>query len=429
MKTLFEQEKEWIHFCLLVIQQKLGWDHYQNWKQRDFEKLSNLILDETKTCISVTTLKRLTGKAKSKGSPSRGTLDTLAFFLGYDNWPSFKIENQNKFENFKYSQSTPGKPQVVLKYLSSIKTKLFLAFFIIILAAFWVYRQYSLDLYKDVNLRCDKNSGEAPFPATLKYDISGVNTDEIFLLKAETNKVYRLPKDSRQKTITYYNPGFKEPIIKLKERHIDTVRLFVYTNEWMVQLDQEHNLYYVKADTLLKQNGNLTVPEKKVKKHLDPYSDYIINFFNMKQFGFGADDLIFKTRIKTLPNDLCHRISINIIGVEGWISIPLSMQACKGYIALVVNNQTIEGGHQDLTTFTRDMRQWHDVEIHVKDMMVTFYIDGEKVYKLSYQEKLEEFIGFRYKIYNTTALIDYVKLFNSNNDTLLYYDFNQNRIP
>src|SRR6185436_20572241 len=75
--------------CLAAIEKKLGWGDPANWSKGDFEKLSEIIQEKTGVTLSLTTLKRIWGKVKYDNNPTVTTLNTLAQFLGHENWRCF----------------------------------------------------------------------------------------------------------------------------------------------------------------------------------------------------------------------------------------------------------------------------------------------------------------------------------------------------
>lgn len=79
---------------------------------KDCEALARSIANACKQQISITTLKRLLGFAKSIESPRLYTLDTLAEYLGYSDWVSLDAEqtalqqkrsNTDQYDNFEFS--------------------------------------------------------------------------------------------------------------------------------------------------------------------------------------------------------------------------------------------------------------------------------------------------------------------------------------
>ena len=66
---------------------------------KDFEKLKESIFDRTHEMISVSTLKRTWGYVESDGAPRTNTLDILARYIGYVDWPAFLSKNDIKTES------------------------------------------------------------------------------------------------------------------------------------------------------------------------------------------------------------------------------------------------------------------------------------------------------------------------------------------
>ncbi|HUB60015.1 MAG TPA: hypothetical protein VL978_04910 [Puia sp.] len=69
-----------------MFEEKTGWGNSDTWTNQDFLQLSELIRDATGITLSHVTLKRVWGKVKYDSLPNTHTLNTLAQFLGYDNW-------------------------------------------------------------------------------------------------------------------------------------------------------------------------------------------------------------------------------------------------------------------------------------------------------------------------------------------------------
>jgi hypothetical protein len=100
-----------IRKCCSEIEQNLNWPPSDRWANNDFESLSQMIFERTKTRLSVSTLKRVWGKVSYDNLPSANTLNTLAVYNGYQSWKDFwqrsKEElNENKTNNI-ISKSGP----------------------------------------------------------------------------------------------------------------------------------------------------------------------------------------------------------------------------------------------------------------------------------------------------------------------------------
>ncbi|MGD9930988.1 MAG: hypothetical protein AB7U05_13300 [Mangrovibacterium sp.] len=70
---------------------------------KDCNELSEVILDNTKRQVSTSTLKRFFGIIDSPFKPSRYTLDTLAIFLGFNDWHAYL----NCFDETKHHSHQP----------------------------------------------------------------------------------------------------------------------------------------------------------------------------------------------------------------------------------------------------------------------------------------------------------------------------------
>ena len=76
--------------CKQLIEEKLGWGSSEHWTNQDFDLLSEKIYAVTGVALSQTTLKRIWGKVKYDSAPTVTTLNTLAKFVGFDNWRDFR---------------------------------------------------------------------------------------------------------------------------------------------------------------------------------------------------------------------------------------------------------------------------------------------------------------------------------------------------
>lgn len=76
-----------------LFEEKTGWGNSDLWRNQDFLELSDLIFGQTGTALSHVTLKRIWGKVRYESLPHTSTLNTLARFLGYQNWREFCVRN------------------------------------------------------------------------------------------------------------------------------------------------------------------------------------------------------------------------------------------------------------------------------------------------------------------------------------------------
>src|SRR5215831_14786601 len=91
-----------------VVEQSLQWGGSHDWKEYDFEKLSDLIFEKTGIRLSLSTLKRIWGKVKYESSPNAATLNAMARYTGYADWREF--QQKNRIPELTEKESTPPLP-------------------------------------------------------------------------------------------------------------------------------------------------------------------------------------------------------------------------------------------------------------------------------------------------------------------------------
>ena len=128
-------EIDFLNACKSLIEEKLDWPPSENWRQRDFLNLINLIENESGISISLSTIRRL-WKVDYSGTPQPSTLNALAKFLAYEDWLDFKS---------KYKKAQNAIPELDIpnnkKSLSSF-LPFFIAAIVLILLAL-VFQQFS----------------------------------------------------------------------------------------------------------------------------------------------------------------------------------------------------------------------------------------------------------------------------------------------
>src|SRR6478736_8633921 len=87
-------DKELVRLCLDELCSKMQYVDRSKISQSDLEHLCYLIEENTKTVISVSTIKRIFVE-KFERLPQAATLDALTKFLGYSGWQDFKTRKIN----------------------------------------------------------------------------------------------------------------------------------------------------------------------------------------------------------------------------------------------------------------------------------------------------------------------------------------------
>ena len=134
--------------CLKEIENQLGWGDASTWSSQDFISLSERIFEITGTQLSQTTLKRVWGKVKYDSSPTATTLNTLAVFLGYENWRVYV--NENSASLIDKPTSSPKRKKIPTLAVVLGGAVLFMAVFASLLGLTLFFRK--LRLYRRLQL-------------------------------------------------------------------------------------------------------------------------------------------------------------------------------------------------------------------------------------------------------------------------------------
>jgi hypothetical protein len=81
-----------------LISSQLQWGTSDQWSNYDFEKLADAVAERTGVTLSVSTLKRIFGRVSYQSAPSLTTLNTLARFVGFEDWRAFTNTEESAAE-------------------------------------------------------------------------------------------------------------------------------------------------------------------------------------------------------------------------------------------------------------------------------------------------------------------------------------------
>lgn len=171
-------ESHYLSKCLLLIEEKLGWGKSSDWQTRDFESLSERMFEETKVLISTSTLKRIWGKVRYDSAPNMATLNTLAQFIGVENWRAFIAAEKGLVKHSRQKSARSSRLPIKALLLG------FSFLFIIVFTGFWLNRSNTKHLQFN-NLQFSSRSVTLGLPNTVifNYDASQSNADSVFISK------------------------------------------------------------------------------------------------------------------------------------------------------------------------------------------------------------------------------------------------------
>jgi hypothetical protein len=415
-------EAENLEKCKKAIEAKLNWGSSTSWLNYDFEKLNEQIFAETNVQISVSTLKRIFGKASYHSSPSLTTLNTLARFIGFTNWRDFT----------KHIAPQPVVPDIPATHIivpdSAVihpnKRRYFVygiisTLVIIGLIAFMAQkkaRQQSLD-YNKFAFKADKIVTEGlPNSVVFTYDATTAGPkDSVFIIQTwDSRRKKKVDRNLHNHSAIYYYPGYFRTKLLVNQEVVKTHDLQIKTDNWLALVEPGNEakmpLYFAKAEIL--KGNEISVDRDLLKKYsllLHPQAPRI-RFFNQTDLGgLMNDNFIFETMLKSDFSEgagTCQKVQVLIQCKDDIIIIPLCAKTCVGSISLYACGASAESAEADLSGFGCDLNQWTKLRVETRNKEMTFFVNGKKAYTFRFSHDTKGIVGLQYRFEGVGAVKD-----------------------
>jgi hypothetical protein len=404
-------EHDYIEKLKHLTKCRLEWVESTEWKNRDFEYLSELIFEKTKISISVSTLKRIWKNDESR-IPHVSTLNALALFLDYENWNEFKTKLKSEIKPLVSSEE-PILQKKKTFYVPAVITISGLIILSILL--------FSLTSKKDKKTVSPKKIDEKQIVFTSKktvssglpntvvfnYDISKIDFDSAFIQQDWDNRKRKeILKENQYHTCIYYYPGFYTAKLAINDQVVKEFPLFITTDGWMAVYKKEYYQeipIYLKNINLVKNKClHVSVEDLKSNK-IENDKDFLIGFYNARDFGqVYCDSFSFETEVKNDPRDgglTCQYASVNVQGQMGNMTATFCDKGCTSELFLSFGDVYLEGSKNDLSAFGTDLTNWRKIKYQVVNKNVSISIDGKEIYQLKYERDMGKIIGINYHFY------------------------------
>lgn len=422
-------ENELITACRKRIEEKFHLPGNGSWKQRDFQYLSDLIVERTGTRLSISTLKRI-WKEQDNRLPQLYTLNALVYLLDYKSW--------NDYKNAWVQTATP-EPETNREEQQPVKrgrTRYWPVIVVLSIIAILAI-VYFLQAQKKVNtgdivFKSRKNiSSGVPNTVVFEYDISKATFDSAFIQQSWDERMRaRVSGDNHFQTFIYYYPGYHTAKLIIDNKIVRQEQVNISTDGWEALADGDISgktpFYLPKKDIV--NNGRLYVSKEVLLKndiHADD-KDFFINFFNVGRFGpVQAENFTLETRLKNSLAEgalLCQYTQLNLICENGLISVPFCNPGCASNIHLHISDIFRDGKKNDLAAFGIDLSAWRDIRIRSVNKEITVFVDDKPVYNLRFSKNLGKITGFHYKFFGCGS-VDRIKVWNEKNELSYAEDF------
>jgi hypothetical protein len=419
--------------CKRLIEEKLQWGDAAAWTNRDFDSLSDKIFEVTSVRLSQTTLKRIWGKVKYDSAPTVTTLNTLAQFLGFEQWRNFRLKQSLIYENEEVQKKTPKQNlqtsrlpdshTLILPHSHTFPRIAVLALGCGILAIVsWNYFSSKSARIKaapapNYSFKSKKIVSKGlPNSVVFEYDASASATDSVYIQQSWDSRLRaRVPRDQHLHSSIYYYPGFFQAKLQTGNQVVKEQDVFIETDGWLSLVEKNPvPVYFKKEDS--RQNGKLGLPLSALAgQHIEmgPETPWVF-YANIREFGdLVSDNFILETSLRNDyagGSNICQKSEIRILTEGNMISIPLSAKGCISENNLFCLGHFIDGKKSDLSGFGVDFSKFVKLRIEVTKGKASFFIDDKMIYLIDSIKMSTKIKGIVFR-FQGTGSVDWVKLY------------------
>ncbi|WP_282163232.1 hypothetical protein [Ulvibacterium marinum] len=417
---MIKTEQQHIDLCKKLIEQRFSFGNGQGPTQKDLEVLSEHILEKTGVSISLSTLKRL-WKNRYKQKPQLATLNALAVLLDYLDWQDFKRANSK--------QRIPIGP--ILKW--TVPAILLTIILVLVFGSSFSFEQQQgkyrpPEITGPVKFEASKTVIKGiPNTVIFTYDVSNVVADSFYIQQSwnPDTKIAIDPKGSALTSI-YYESGHHRARLMANDSVIAERPVHVLSDDW------EPHIYSGKAgrpidfsDEAFIANGRLHLDSHLLtKRNIDRTKKFYSRISNSRVFDVHSDNFSLYSRIKVdgVRDVLCPWMAVIIVTEENVFSVALQDKGCEKYAGYKLGEISKGGNDNDLSLLGRDVRDWQDLEVRVRDKNASIHLNGELVYNEVFKEDLGKIVGLVYT-FDGTGSIDLVRLMDGDGQSVFEDNF------
>ena len=395
------KEEPYIRLWRELFEKSLGWESSDTWSEYDFEKLSEIIFSKTNTRLSLSTLKRLWGKVQYNSTPTIATLNVLARALDFEDWRAFKKRMDE--DNLGAERSAHEKPNSYLSHRHPWLITIAVVFGVLILLVITSIVKTSVNQNKYGTMKevfeSRVVSDQMPNSVIFNYDASDDPANEIYLQQSwDPRRTEKIDKKGKQHTSIYYYPGYFNAKLVADGQVRKTVSVFIKTNGWMGIIDKSQVPVYLNADSM-NLNGGLGITSQTfVKlKGASVLNDSWVHFYNFRYFdGASGQDLDFETTLRNTSSpeqSSCRKVSIEIVGTDNELLIPLSDKGCIATLNLSLGSETIYGKDHDLSAFGCDFNSFQHLSCSIQNNHIKISLNDKVIYSGLIAQDIGKIVG------------------------------------
>jgi hypothetical protein len=418
------KEDFYIRQCMELIEARWQRGPSTEWKSYDFEKLSDEIFEVTGISLSISTLKRLFGKVTYHNLPTVSTLNTLARFVGFEDWTAFKrremisaakgVSPMIKGSAKTIQTAVLPEEAVTFGFRSPVAPKkkfLWWPLLILPLAALAYLFVSSAKPPKrgPVNPSAFSFSSNkvltegVPNSVVFHYDATAAPSDSVFIVQDwDIRRRTLVSRNGHAHSAIYYYPGYFNAKLIVDTQIVKSRGLMIASGGWLAMADGDPSPFYFKKEDYLREEGVVADSALLVKNHLPIYPRAPwIRISYIKDMGPLPDDHFgFETTLRTLYNSgagACPRVEVLILCKDDVFIFPLTSPACIGDLSLYVLGREITSREADLSGFGSDLSQWTRFKIETVAKHMQISINNRPVYTLDFPDPPSDIVGVQYR--------------------------------
>jgi hypothetical protein len=421
------RDNEYLGLCKKLIIEKLGWRPAAEWRNYEFEELSDKIFEATDVQLSSTTLKRIFGKVKYNNLPSSATLNALAGFLGYANWMELKSTltlpnaEQSKQIDTPVRQLFINRKRAAVAAIFTGVLIIGFGFIVLSLKTFSKNIDRSAVVFKSRSL-----ASGLPNSVVFNVDLPGVQSDNIIIQQSwDSTKTIPLKPGQKEATGIYYLPGYFRAKLIVDGKIIKEHDLFIPSNQWIATLDHEPIPTYLKKNELVLDKG-MTISPVVLNEIRESEKPLTLTYHMVKKIeNLHSDNFLFKTKIKSIFHEgpaVCQTAKIFILATNGAYIIPFTIPGCISDINLMLGDKYLPGKSNDLSSFSADLTNWNDVRLEIKNRHVKIFLNDKLIREENYDTNAGEIVGLRFSFLGAGS-IDHFSFWNEKKELVYGENF------
>ncbi len=382
------------------IETQLGWGSGENWSNKDFEELSERILEHTKKRLSVTTLKRIWGRAERIANPSSVTLDILSEFVGYENWRHY-------VNTGKVPETVASTEKSTRKLGYPIVIGL-LALAVAVLTFCWptipkeseepiTVETIHADAFSFTSRAVSKN---IPNSVVFEYNAAAAADGALIEIQQDWDNRKRITvqKEDSIATSIYYHPGFFNAKLVVDSTIVKEHTVFIQTKGWLGTLEQDSIPMYLDVADIKNEDRIAISAEQVADYHLDPRTTEVkASMYLVQDFGeFYTDDFQLSLQLQnTFENGVtgCRWAKLFVLYDGGAIGIPFAKKGCSANLDIMAFGEYIEGKKNDLSGLGVDFTDFVTFNCTAKDGTFQIMVNGQTAFEMETKGMTEKIRG------------------------------------